>query len=400
MSSVQESVTISKPMETITKVGIVGGGQLALMMIEAAKKLRLEIAIQTPHKSDPAVQGNPKSTVFAAVDNVKATEKLAQECEVITFENEFVDLPGLKQLEADQNNIRFYPSLSVLEKLLDKYKQREFLASINLNTPKFAIIKPRQESGFSHAVIKSRRHGYDGQGTFIQNTQEDIQKFWQGFDLDQEDIDDRFMVEDFVPFEKELAIMAARSTNGEVALYPVVETYQKNQVCRWAMTPVDLELEIRNRINKIATKLLQELDAVGIFGIELFLTPDKQVLVNEIAPRTHNSGHLTIEACKTSQFEQHLRAVCGLTLGDSALRQEVAGAVMVNLLGFETTQSDYSEKRQQLANFPNAKVHWYGKAEAKPGRKLGHVTVLLESADRESAIAVAQQIESIWYQDG
>jgi 5-(carboxyamino)imidazole ribonucleotide synthase len=137
------------------------------------------------------------------------------------------------------------------------------------------------------------------------------------------------------------------------------------------------------------------LDAIGIFGIELFLTQEGQVFVNEIAPRTHNSGHLTIDASKTSQFEQHLRAVCGLPLGDPSLH--APGAVMVNLLGFETAVSDYLSQRQRLAAVPNATVHWYGKAESKPGRKLGHVTVLLETKERATAIAVAQQIESLWY---
>jgi 5-(carboxyamino)imidazole ribonucleotide synthase len=396
MSSGQKSVTAPKTMKAVTKkVGVVGGGQLALMMINAAQNLKLEIAVQTPHQSDPAAKGRPEQRiVIAAIDDVNATGLLAQQCEVITFENEFVDLPGLKKL-ANERNICFRPGLPVLEKLLDKYKQREFLNNIGLRTPKFALIKPREESEFSRSVIKSRRHGYDGQGTFIHNTPQDIQQFWQSFNLDQEDIDDRFMVEDFVPFDKELAIMAARSTNGEIAIYPVVETHQENQVCRWAITPVELDADIEKEIGNIAKHLLEKLDAVGIFGIELFLTHDKQVLVNEIAPRTHNSGHLTIEACKTSQFEQHLRAVCGLPLGESSL--QVAGAVMVNLLGFEASQSDYVEKRKVLANVPNATVHWYGKADAKPGRKLGHVTVLLDTNEREKAIAVAQQIESLWY---
>jgi 5-(carboxyamino)imidazole ribonucleotide synthase len=198
-----------------------------------------------------------------------------------------------------------------------------------------------------------------------------------------------------VPFERELAIMAARSATGEMALYPVVETHQENQVCHWAIAPTTIPATTQAQIQTLATTLLESLDAIGIFGIELFLPPDGQVFVNEIAPRTHNSGHLTIDASKTSQFEQHLRAVCGLPLGDPALH--TPGAVMVNLLGFETAVSDYRAQRQRLAAAPNATVHWYGKADAKPGRKLGHVTVLLETHEREEAIAVAQQIESLWY---
>jgi 5-(carboxyamino)imidazole ribonucleotide synthase len=391
----------------IHQVGVIGGGQLAWMMLEASQCLGLELVVQTPHAHDPAVNHRAQpdtpsggKAILAAIADAKATAQLAQYCQVITFENEFVDLPALQTLEAQ--GVCFRPGLSVLAAVLDKLEQRQFLRSLGLSVPAFAAITPQdnpQALGFGFPlVIKSRRHGYDGQGTFILHNEAELQQFWQRFTSDPADITQRFMVEAFVPFERELAIMAARSATGEIALYPVVETYQKQQVCRWAIAPVALLPHTQTQIETLATRLLTELDAVGIFGIELFLTPDGQVFVNEIAPRTHNSGHLTIDACATSQFEQHLRAVCGLPLGDPALQS--AGAVMVNLLGFETAKSDYLEKRQQLANFPKAKVHWYGKTEAKPGRKLGHVTVLLENADRESAIAVAQQIESIWYQDG
>jgi 5-(carboxyamino)imidazole ribonucleotide synthase len=154
-----------------------------------------------------------------------------------------------------------------------------------------------------------------------------------------------------------------------------------------------------NEQSAIAHTLLASMEAVGVFGIELFLTADNTLLVNEIAPRVHNSGHFTLDACQTSQFEQHLRAVCGLPLGDPAMTCPIA--VMVNLLGFETAESNYQEKRQQLAAIPNAHIYWYGKTESRPGRKLGHVTVLLDGdsaqALRLQAEAVAHQVESIWY---
>jgi 5-(carboxyamino)imidazole ribonucleotide synthase len=178
----------------------------------------------------------------------------------------------------------------------------------------------------------------------------------------------------------------------------VVETQQENQVCRRVLAPADIPATVQAEAEAIAHTLLNSLQAVGVFGIELFLTADGKVLVNEIAPRTHNSGHFSLDACETSQFEQHLRAVCGLPLGNPALNS--AGAVMVNLLGYEQSHSDYLEKRQQIAKIPQAQVHWYGKSEARPGRKLGHVTVLLsaQTAPREQALAIAQEIEAIWYQ--
>ncbi len=395
--------TLHLPMATdIHQVGVIGGGQLAWMLLDAAHSLGLEVMVQTPYVTDPAVSTPTRSgfgakAVLAEIADAQATAQLAQYCQVITFENEFVDLPALQALETQGTCFR--PSPSVLAALLDKYEQRTFLQSIGLRVPPFAAIAPQdnlEEIGFNFPlVIKSRRHGYDGQGTFILQNSAEVQQFWQRFASDSIDLSQRFMVEAFVLFERELAVMAARSVTGEVALYPVIETYQKQQVCHWAIAPIVLPTPIQTQIESLVTRLLEALDAVGIFGIELFLTVDGQVFVNEIAPRTHNSGHLTIEACYTSQFEQHLRAVCGLPLGDSALK--VPGAVMVNLLGFEMAQTDYLAKRQALAQIPNATVHWYGKTGAKPGRKLGHVTVLLDQADRDGAIAMAHRVESLWY---
>ena len=388
----------------LQSVGIIGGGQLAEMMVEAAQPLGLDLVIQTPHTTDPALQNSGHSNttqtqrldaVLAPVADAKATARLSERCQVITFENEFVNLPELQSL-ADQG-VCFRPRLATLAALLDKYEQRQFLQAQQLPVPQFAAIAPHQtpeDLGLSYPlVLKSRRHGYDGQGTFILRGDAELQAFWQGVPTSPAG-DLLFMAEAFVPFERELAIMAARSATGEVALYPVVETYQPDQVCRWAIAPAAIAPETQSQIQAIAQQILEHLDVVGILGIELFLTSDGTVLVNEIAPRTHNSGHLTIEACATSQFEQHLRAVCGRPLGPTTLTQP---AVMVNLLGFEVAQSDYAAQRQAIGQAPNAFLHWYGKAEARPGRKLGHVTVLLETAEREQAIATAQAIEALWY---
>ncbi len=389
------------PTSEIRQVGVIGGGQLAWMMLDAAQQLGVDLVLQTPLATDPAIQNSLEAglnqavnAVLAPIADAAATARLAQQCQVITFENEFVDLPALSLLEAQ--GVCFRPKLSVLESLLDKYEQRQFLQSLNLPVPLSARITAQdspQKLGLEFPfVIKSRRHGYDGQGTFILQNAAELKQFWQRFSAADAN---QFMAEAFVPFERELAMMAARSVAGEIAIYPVIETYQKQQVCHWAIVPAHIPSATQTQIEEIATTLINKLDAVGIFGIELFLTSDGQVFVNEIAPRTHNSGHLTIDACHTSQFEQHLRAVCGLSLGDPSLK--ASGAVMVNLLGFETSHSSYLEKRARIAEIPQAKVYWYSKAESKPGRKLGHVTVLTDCADRESAVAMAQYIEALWY---
>lgn len=378
------------------RVGVIGGGQLAWMMAKAAEDLNIELSVQTPNQTDPAIAnfshpaGHP---VFAAVDDAEATGQLAQHCQVITFENEFVDLQALGQL-ADQG-ICFRPPLNALQPLLDKYEQRDYLKNLGIPVPAFTAIQPDSDVSALDfpLVVKSRRHGYDGQGTFILQNALQLQAFWA--DLPEPPNPEAFMAEAFIPFERELAVIAARSVTGEVVLYPVVETYQHDQVCHWAMAPVALAPETQQQVEDIATLLLNSLQVVGLFGIELFLTTDGHVLVNEIAPRTHNSGHLTLDACATSQFEQHLRAVCGFPLGDTSLK--VPGAIMVNLLGYEIAEYDYGQKRQTLATFPNTFVHWYGKAKAHPGRKLGHVTALLETPDRQEALKVARRLANTWY---
>jgi 5-(carboxyamino)imidazole ribonucleotide synthase len=368
----------------VKRVGVIGGGQLAWMMATPAKKLGLDLLVQTPSPQDPAV-AIAQATVFAPVADAQSTATLAQQAEVITFENEFVDLAALAQL-AHQGTC-FRPSIQALVPLLDKYEQRCFLRDCHLPTPAFSKLETFTPTTFP-VVLKTRRHGYDGQGTFIikdaASWDATLEKL-KGIDL---------LVEEFVPFQRELAVMAARSLSGEIVVYPVVETQQKNQVCHTVIAPADISDAVQQAVVAIAHTLLESLQVVGIFGVELFLTADDRVLVNEIAPRTHNSGHYTIEACQTSQFEQQLRAVCGLPLGNPALT--CAAAVMVNLLGYEQATHDYAEVRSRLSAIPNAFVHWYGKAESRPGRKLGHVTVMLES--REIAIKTAQAIEAIWYE--
>lgn len=379
--------------EAVQHVGVIGGGQLAWMMAKAAPSLGIQLTVQTPHASDPAA-ALANQVILADLTDIDATRQLAATCDVITFENEFVDLEALGRLAAQ--GIQFRPSLKALAPLLDKYEQRSYLQRLGLPVPAFAKITPDTDplaAGFQFPlVVKSRRHGYDGQGTFILKDAPALKAFWQQQSHSQ-DVGERFLVEAFVPFERELAAIAARSATGDLALYPLVETHQVDQVCRWVIAPADLTASVRSEIEAIAQTLLENLGAIGVFGIELFLTPENKVLVNEIAPRTHNSGHFTLDACPTSQFEQHLRAVANRPLGATTLQAQ--GAVMVNLLGFETSQGDYLDKRQQMAAIPQTFVHWYGKTQSHPGRKLGHVTVLLDS--RQEALAVAEHMETIWY---
>jgi len=378
------------------RIGVIGGGQLAWMMASAATELELELVIQTPHETDVAVS-LATATVLADVDNVAATALLATKCDVITFENEFVNLAELGKLAAD--GVCFRPSLSALAPLLDKYTQRCYLRNLGLPVPQFDALETAQlPPGFSFpVVIKARRNGYDGQGTFIIKDKSALESLYHRYP------DTPFLIEEFIQFDRELAVIAARGVTGETVTYPILETQQEEQVCRRVFTLGDLPASITEVCDSIARKLLVSLDAIGLLAIELFATPDGKVFVNEIAPRTHNSGHLTIEACATSQFSQILRAVAGLRLGSTELT--CTGAVMVNLLGYEDIESDYLTKRQQIAEIPNTYVHWYGKTQSRIGRKLGHVTILLDPPtatrhdrnNRQQAEALARQVESIWY---
>ncbi len=385
-----EMVNVQVKAQTeVKRVGIVGGGQLAWMMAAAAQKLNLELLIQTPSQSDPAVT-IATETVFASVSDPQATASLANLSDVVTFENEFVDLDALSQLA--ERGVCFRPSLASLSPLLSKYDQRCFLRDRNLPTPDFSrladVFQSRNPIVFP-CVLKTCRNGYDGYGTFIVKNQDDLDQVLakvSAIDL---------LLEDFIPFKRELAVMVARSVSGEVSVYPIVQTHQENAVCRWVKLPIALPAGLKQQINAIARSIVEHLQFVGIVGIEFFQTSDDRVLVNEIAPRTHNSGHYTLDASVTSQFEQQLRAIVGLPLGSPALN--CAGAVMVNLLGFETAVSDYAEVRSRLAEIPGATVHWYGKSEARVGRKLGHVTVCLDSNDDQMMSAIVELVERIWY---
>ncbi len=321
----------------LQRIGVIGGGQLAWMMAKEAKALGLDLIVQTPSKDDPAVS-LASSVILADIEDVSATTKLSQQCDVITFENEFIDLAQLQGLA--QNGVCFRPSLAALSPLLDKYDQRRYCQQIGLPVPSFHLFETFSSKELNHLaypfVLKVRRHGYDGQGTFIIKNKGQLEDVLPKIPLDS------LMWEEFIPYQKELAVMVARNAAGKTRVYPVVETYQKNQVCHWVMIPANLADDLIQEIEKMATHLVNQLEVIGIFGIEFFLTQDNKILVNEIAPRTHNSGHYTLDACETSQFAMQLQAVADLPLGNPNLKSQ--GAVMVNLLGFEESHIDKIEE--------------------------------------------------------
>jgi 5-(carboxyamino)imidazole ribonucleotide synthase len=382
---------------TRQKIGVIGGGQLAWMMAIAAKHLNIELTVQASSPDDSAVTVADR-VIYGKVDDASATAKLAEHCQVITFENEFVDLVALQKLidGTGERRLLFLPKLATLAISVDKLNQRQHFRKHHIPTPEFYSVETELEllaaaEKLSYPlVLKARRHGYDGKGTWVIADEIELRSAWESMHQAPA------IAEAFIPFERELAVIAARSESGEIAIYPVVETLQTNQVCRRTIAPARVDPTISKKVETIARQILTTLEAIGIFGIEFFLTAEGEVSVNEIAPRTHNSGHYTIEGCQTSQFDQLLRVVSGMQLGSVSMVAPVA--VMVNLLGFEKTlgvDADYLEKRKVIASFPNTHIHWYGKKSSSVGRKLGHVTILSETHDM--AIDISDRIESIWY---
>jgi 5-(carboxyamino)imidazole ribonucleotide synthase len=360
-------------------------------MAIAAQQLEIELTVQAATAQETASLATDR-LVIGGIDDFSATSKLAAVSDVITFENEFVNLDQLSELES--TGVKFLPRLETLEILVDKYYQRQHLKQDQIPIPKFLVVNDTQELmeaarilGYP-SVLKVRRHGYDGKGTCVAKSESELIDAWTAMGKAPA------LLEAYVNFTAELAVIVARSESGEYAIYPVVETQQVEQVCRRTIAPARITPAVTAKVEAIAQTIVDSLDAVGVFGIELFLADDGEVSVNEIAPRTHNSGHYTIEACQTSQFAQLLRAVSGMSLGDTHMTS--SSAIMVNLLGYETATSDYTEQRQRIAQLPNTYTHWYGKLASKPGRKLGHVTVLAD--DYAQAEAIADQIEQIWYQ--
>ncbi|MEI6064634.1 MAG: 5-(carboxyamino)imidazole ribonucleotide synthase, partial [Pseudanabaena sp. ELA748] len=355
-------------MVTRQKIGVIGGGQLAWMMAIAAKHLDIELTVQAASPDDSAVNVADR-VVYGEVADAIATAKMAEHCQAITFENEFVDLVALQELidrlndNSSDRRLLFLPKLETLAISVDKLNQRQHFRDHDLPTPEFYGVENSTQL-FAAAdrlgyplVLKARRHGYDGKGTWVIKNEIELRSAWESIHPVSA------IAEAFIPFDRELAVIAARSESGEISIYPVVETLQTDhQICRRTIAPARIDDIVRQKVQTIAKQIVTSLDAIGVFGIEFFLTAEGEVSVNEIAPRTHNSGHYTIEGCQTSQFEQLLRVVSGKPLGEVSMLAPVA--VMVNLLGFENASgadADYLNKRKAIANFPNTHMHWYNK---------------------------------------
>ena len=368
----------------IARVGLIGGGQLGRMTVQAASRIGCQCIVLDPATDCPAGELAAHQIIGGYHDAQKIRE-LAAQCDVVTYELENIDARTLAALEAEGKAV--YPSAHALQIIQDKLTQKQFLAEHGIPTSPFEQVNqpdPEQFAAFGYPLVqKARRGGYDGRGVAVMQGPEDFSNHLPVPSL----------IEGFVTAEKEIAVMVARSVSGEVSTFPVVEMCVRpgENVLDVLLAPADLSQAVCEAALDIAEKAVVALDGIGIFGVEMFVNSEGNVLVNEIAPRTHNSGHHTIEANVTDQFEQHLRAILGLPLGST---DTLSPAAMMNLLG-APEESGEPELRglHEALSIPGVSVHLYGKHHTSPYRKMGHVTVVDSST--AAARAKAEQVRTV-----
>jgi len=364
-------------------IGIVGGGQLGRMLTEAALPLGFKVIVLNPEPNSSAAQVGAEEIIGDLYDG-ESLKKLAKVADYITVEIEHLDTKTLAELEKSGKSVN--PSAQTLSMIQDKLLQKQFLRQNGIPVGDFVEITDETsaqkalEEFDGRMLIKTRRDAFDGRGNMIINSEADLKQAFEIFK------DKQLYAERFVPFTKELATQIARSTSGDIKLYPVVETVHERNICVEVLAPAQIDPDIIDKANQVALDCAKHLEGAGVFAIEMFLTQAGEILVNEIAPRVHNSGHYTIEGCATSQFEQHIRAITGMELGPTNLT--VPAAVMVNILG-ERDGPVELKGVEQAGQDGHTKVHIYGKSPTKLDRKMGHLTSVGESVEQATERARA-----------
>ncbi len=342
-------------------IGILGGGQLARMLSLACVKLGLSSHILDPNPSSPAFEVAKKFSI-ASFQDKKALEKFAREIDVLTYEFENIPLDTINYLK---QFCKIFPDINALEISQDRLLEKKFLNDIGLKTAPYHKVDSLPEFtasidkiGFP-AILKTRKFGYDGKGqALIENKKSAL----QAFDLLKKT---PLVMEKFIPFEKEISVIVTRNLSGEVVCFDPGENQHKNGILHSTTVPANISLDLQMDAVLLAAKIANSLDYTGVMGVELFLKKDKTLIVNEIAPRVHNSGHWTQNGCSIDQFDQHIRAISGRKLGDGKRHLDIR---MVNLLGNDILK---------YSNSANGALHIYGKKEMRSGRKMGHINYIL-----------------------
>ncbi|KEQ57114.1 N5-carboxyaminoimidazole ribonucleotide synthase protein [Marine Group I thaumarchaeote SCGC AAA799-B03] len=355
-------------------LGIIGGGQLGMMIAEAAKKMPEDVSkiiVLDPTENCPAAQVGAEQ-IIADFKDKDAIVELSKKSDIITYEIESGDSDVLKSVE---KNAEINPSPETLHTIQDKFLQKTFLNEHNIPVPEFIEIsniddvkEGLKKFGYP-ALLKARRDAYDGRGNFKIDSEDMIQTAYDYFK------GQKLMLEKFVPFKMEVSVIAARNTKGEIKTFPLVENIHEENILRETIAPARVSEEITKNAEKIASQTMDVLKGAGVFGIEMFVTQDDQIVINEIAPRVHNSGHHTLQSSETSQFEQHLRAILGLDLGSTKLLRPT---IMYNILGSKEFEGEYNpiDLSEQ-----NVFLKMYGKKISKPLRKLGHFNLVAHEGE-------------------
>ena len=369
------------------KIGIIGGGQLGQMMILEAKKMGFYITVLDPTLNCPA-HTIVDEHIVADFEDEKAIRLLAEKSDVVTYEFEHINAQVLKQLEAEGKKV--YPTATSLEIIQNKFTQKSLLKKDGIPVPDFmAVSSPAEilaagkEYGFP-LMLKACTGGYDGKGNYVVKNENDCENGYKelgGGTLP-------LMAEKFYPFIMEISVLACRAINGDIKVYPVAENIHKDSILDKTRVPASISAKTTENAMNLAKRVMEVFEGVGMFCVEMFVDKDGNVAINEVAPRPHNSGHYTIEACVTTQFEQHIRAVSGLPLGDPSLVRPV---VMRNILGEEGSSGKaVVEGADEALAIPGVTLHVYGKETSKPKRKMGHLTATaatLEEAEKNADMA-------------
>ena len=367
-------------------LGIIGGGQLGMMLTEAAKKMPEHISkviVLDPNENCSASLVGAEQIVADFKDK-DSIINLANQVDIITYEIESGDSDVLKSVE---NKAEINPSPETLKTIQDKFLQKTFLQNHNIPVPEFIKVENIEEvkeglKKFGYpALLKARRDAYDGKGNFKIDSENEIQTAYDYFK------GQKLMLEKFVPFKMEVSVIASRNTKGEIKTYPLVENIHEKNILRETIAPSRTSNEVSEKAEKIASNTMDVLKGAGVFGIEMFVTQDDEIVINEIAPRVHNSGHHTLQSSKTSQFEQHLRAILGLDLGSTEL---LHNTIMYNILGNLDFQGEY--KKIEISE-KNIFLKMYEKKISKPLRKLGHLNIV--GFEKQSIDELLTQLENI-----
>jgi 5-(carboxyamino)imidazole ribonucleotide synthase len=348
-------------------IGVLGSGQLGRMFTIAARRMGYRVATLSPEQDTPTGQVADEEVV-AAYDDLDAIRAFARRVQVLTFE--FENVPSAAT-DAAAAFVPVRPAGNVLHVTQNRLREKTFLSGHGFPVTPFHPVNSRQELAAAlqacggRGILKTAGFGYDGKGQARIDSELQMDDIWPAYEGVPA------VLEAFVPFERELSVVAARGLSGQVVTYGVVENRHRNHILDLTIAPASVPDAVAREAMRITEGILEALDVVGVLCVELFLQQDGTVLVNELAPRTHNSGHFTFDANITSQFEQQLRAVCGLPLGST---EQLRPAAMVNLLGdlWEHGEPHW----QAAAHFPDVKIHLYGKSEPRVGRKMGHLTAL------------------------